>query len=335
MKKYICLLIFLISHYFLSAQNIHFSQMFATDVFLNPANTGNFQGNWRINNIYREQGNNFNAPYKTVMVGFDKHFYTNGKQISGGIYFLNDMSAQNSLMVNKLFFTGAYHVNISQKMKLRFGMQAGVVQKSNNTGNLTLPEQFDISTGQFNSGLPNSEIYSQDNIQYLDLGSGILGQYRMNETEYEMGVAAFQLNKPRESFMNENKDIPIKTIFHGSVKKKWDRNLYWKPSFYYSFLKNASELVIGSQAIYMLRNWPRKSEFYVAFYLRGGIKRNSDAAIIAVGLVHLNWNFCFSYDYDISGLHGITSRSNAFEVSIIYIRPETIIKERTEPCMLY
>lgn len=335
MIKYFYIIIFLLSQFFLQAQSIHFSQMYSTDVLINPSNTGNFQGNWRINNIYREQGNNFTEPFRTTLIGFDKHFYAYGKQVSGGVYFINDLSAQNSLMVNKFYFTGAYHINISPKMILRFGMQAGIVQKSNSNNNLSLPEQFDMTLGQFNSGMPNSEIFAQDNTQYLDLGSGIIGQYTINETKYEIGIAAFQLNKPKELFMNTNVEIPIKTVFHGSVKKRWDGNLYWKPTFYYTWVNNASELIIGSQACYGFNNLPKKSEFYIAFYLRGGIKRNADAAIIAMGYKHLNWNFCFSYDYDISGLHVMTSHSNAFEVSVIYIRPETFIKQKTVPCTVF
>jgi hypothetical protein len=36
-------------------QDIHFSQYYASPLSLNPANTGNYDGDWRLMNSYRQQ----------------------------------------------------------------------------------------------------------------------------------------------------------------------------------------------------------------------------------------------------------------------------------------
>ena len=99
MRRYIILTIvtFLIYGKFY-AQSVHFSQLYSCHGLVNPAEVGNFDGNWRFNNNYRIQGGNFSDPYKTSLLGFEKHFYISEEQISAGILYLNDFSAQNTCM---------------------------------------------------------------------------------------------------------------------------------------------------------------------------------------------------------------------------------------------
>ena len=120
-------------------------------------------------------------------------------------------------------------------------------------------------------------------------------------------------------------------LYFGMIRE----NIYLKPRIYYVWIKKASELLLGSHIGYEFNQKTKISDVYAAFYVRGGIERNTDAAIFAVGFDHNNWNFCFIYDYDISGLHVTTSRSNAFELSVIYIRPETFVKRKSVPCMIF
>ena len=46
----------------LKAQDIHFSQYFNSPLSLNPAQTGNFDGNWRIVGNTRDQWRALNYP---------------------------------------------------------------------------------------------------------------------------------------------------------------------------------------------------------------------------------------------------------------------------------
>ena len=47
------------------AQDIHFSQFFASPVLVNPANTGNFNGVARLGLNYRDQWGSVSVPYQT------------------------------------------------------------------------------------------------------------------------------------------------------------------------------------------------------------------------------------------------------------------------------
>jgi len=335
MKRNILLLLTLICHSVLIGQTIHFSQFYNAAAMINPANTGNFDGDWRVNNIFRSQGNNLGEPYTTTMISFDKHFYYYSQQISGGAYFINDYSANNSLMVNKFYLTSGYQIKISENNLLLYGLQVGIVQERTTLNESTFPDQFDMSTGHFNPSLPNNEIFNGDNTLYADLATGISWQYNKPTFRIETGGAVFQINQPKESFLGTDQNLPRKYVLHGSFTKIMESNFYFNPQLYASWLNNISEILYGINFGYDLAQKNKLSTIYTAFYIRNGFDQNYDSAIFVFGFDYDNWNYCVSYDYDISGLRIASSRSNAFELSVTYTRPSTRIKKSTIPCERY
>ncbi|NJK86634.1 MAG: type IX secretion system membrane protein PorP/SprF [Bacteroidales bacterium] len=57
---------------FTKAQDIHFSGYQASPLFINAANTGNFEGNWRLAGTYRDQWRALSNPFTTAGISFDK-----------------------------------------------------------------------------------------------------------------------------------------------------------------------------------------------------------------------------------------------------------------------
>src|SRR6267378_6675680 len=110
-----------------SAQDIHFSQFYASPLSLSPANTGNFNGDWRIMGNYRTQWKEVTKPYVTNSIGFDRQFYLFNEKFSGGLFLINDKSGGN-LNVMKICGSGAYHRKIARN-ELHAGIQLGYVSK--------------------------------------------------------------------------------------------------------------------------------------------------------------------------------------------------------------
>ena len=54
-----------------NAQDIHFSQFFNTPLAQNPANIGQFRGNYRMGAVYRQQWRSVTVPYSTFGMGGD------------------------------------------------------------------------------------------------------------------------------------------------------------------------------------------------------------------------------------------------------------------------
>ena len=93
-----------------SAQDIHFSQFYEPTLTLNPANTGNFLGDWRANLMYRTQWRSINnvKPFVTTQFAYDQQVEFLGQNFALGGYFVHDRSGDGKLKQNKLMVSGAY-----------------------------------------------------------------------------------------------------------------------------------------------------------------------------------------------------------------------------------
>ncbi len=335
MKLIIFILSIFIFHSISIGQTVHFSQFSNAALMTNPANTGNFDGEWRVNNISRSQGINVGEPYTTNLIAFDKHFYYYQQQISGGAYLVNDFSAHNSLMVNKFYLSGGYQLKISGNMLLLYGLQAGIVQKRSTLNGLTFPNQFDMSIGQFNASLVNNESLTGDNVFYADIATGLSFQYNKPRYQFEVGGSIYQINQPQESFYGIEQNLPRKYVLHGLWKQNFKNNFYYNPQLYCAWINHVSEVVFGSHFGYTFRENKKLSTVYIGVYVRNGFAQNYDSGIFVFGMTYNHWNFSISYDYDISGLRVATSRSNAVELAISYTRPLSLLKKTTIPCERY
>src|ERR1017187_492003 len=119
------------------AQDIHFSQYYASPLTLNPALTGNINGDFRAAFNYRNQWFNIPtlntiAPYQTYQASFDMPLLRNNLGNDGfgiGAMFYTDKAGDGALTT----FTGmasiAYHKAVDRygKGRLSLGLQAGVV----------------------------------------------------------------------------------------------------------------------------------------------------------------------------------------------------------------
>src|ERR1700752_1423563 len=126
------------------SQDIHFTQYYFSPLSLNPANTGNYDGDYRGMINYRSQWKEIDRAYKTMSAGADMNFYPMNQKVSGGLYFINDKSGGN-LVQNKIFVSAAAHKKLAG-FNLHFGIQPGVVMKSIDFNSHSFPDQLNWST---------------------------------------------------------------------------------------------------------------------------------------------------------------------------------------------
>src|SRR5687768_3272675 len=107
------------------AQDIHFSQYYLSPLSLNPANTGNYKGDYRFFGNYRSQWRDLNNAFNTYSAGGDFNIYPKNINMSGGLIFISDKSSGN-LIVNKIMPSAAGHVKYAG-FKLHAGIQPGIV----------------------------------------------------------------------------------------------------------------------------------------------------------------------------------------------------------------
>jgi len=312
------------------SQDIHFSQFYYSPLSLNPANTGHFDGDWRISNNFRTQWGSVGIPYNTISIGFDKTFYYHSQKISGGIYFVNDKSGNANLSVNKIFLSGAYH-KVIEGHNLHGGIQVGFVVKSFG-GDVTYPSQYDRGIGGFNNQLPNNETALNDNLSYPDINLGVIWSKRFGRIVPEAGYTMFHLNNPRENFTDRDNRLPLRHAFHVATKLELNDNFFVKPRILYMNHKRAGDMVLGANFGYYLptNNYKMESLFFGP-HLRT-ILNKADALIFATGINFKNMDIGISYDVNISDLSVASNYAGALEFSLIYRSKSSVPKKVAIPC---
>lgn len=317
-----------------NAQDIHFSQYYFSPLSLNPAQTGNFSGDWRISANYRNQWREIQKAYRTISLGGDANFYPMNQQTSLGLYFLNDKSGGN-LIVNKIYASGAIHKKIAG-INLNIGIQPGLVMKRIDFYAHSFPNQFSWNKGEFDNSLPNNETNVNQRSTYFDLNGGAIASLRIQKIETGIGFSLFHLTMPKETFVSTNNRLPIRKLINFDIKyyhtEKFSVNLY---SMLGATTK-ASDWVTGVNAEYILQKTPFfNNAVFIGFMWRDGLKRISDAAIATAGIKYMNYTFGMSYDINISTLHTATDYRGAIEFALIYTSKNTRLLKKQIPCDRY
>lgn len=319
-----------------NGQTLHYSQFFSSPLHLNPALTGVIDAQWRFINNNRTQGMYFGDPLNTISVSYDRSMNFYKSTVGLGALYSYDNASGPSLPTNKFYLSGSSNVQVSERSYIGAGLQVGWVMRRLQLGNYTYPEQYDRETGGFNELLPNSENFSREYSNYMDVNMGVLWNYRGEGYVLSTGVAMYHLNRAKDYFLNENKPLAVRTNWHGSIKIKLNEQFYVLPQSYYTFYNKTSEFLLGSNVGMELNaaNQDYKS-LSVGAYIRNGFNREFESAILLLGLNYRNWTAITSVDVDISGLKTTNIFTHAFELTLIYQRPWAILKKTTIPCIRY
>jgi type IX secretion system PorP/SprF family membrane protein len=123
----------------LIAQDIQFSQFYASPLFLNPAFAGSAH-NTRMSFHERIQWPGLEAKYLTSLFSFDTYF---AKQKSGfGLMMLHDVQGSRILKSSEVALQYSYELPISNYFTVRAGLQAGIVSRNVNYAGMIFPDQL-------------------------------------------------------------------------------------------------------------------------------------------------------------------------------------------------
>lgn len=318
----------------LEAQDIHFSQYQYSPLTLNPAQTGNFNGNWRFSNNYRNQWSAVGIPYQTISAGFDKPFRTKKGNIAIGLMFVNDRSGSSRLMTNKLCISLAYIVKLTDGHFIGIGAQGAYAVQAFSIGNLTFPVQWNELTGHYDTNLPNEVSQWDENISYPDLSLGVHYRGESGNIKPYAGVSLYHINKPQISFLREDNRMDMRLTGYGGITIPLKSKVYVQPNLLCMYQKKASDYIAGIEIGYI---FPEKSIIEQA-YLGGGFRTSFssyDAAIVSGGIGLYHFLIGLSYDINVSRLATVSNMRGAFEISIIYKDITKTLHQITLPCDRY
>lgn len=311
MKKIYYILILILNTTKLLSQDMHFTQFYASSLYLNPAFTGANVCS-RFSLTYRDQWPGVSKAYKTFLASYD-HFLTNNN-LGIGLLIGNDVAGTgqlNTTVINPLI---AYEVKLTNKVFLRFGAQPGLTIKSINANNLVFGDQ--IARGGNVAPLQNP---TQSKV-FFDMGAGALIFTR----KFWGGISFFHLNTPNETLLGgkHTSELPIKYSIHAGYKHiinpdevEISKQRTFTPTFNYRAQREFDQLDIGCYYTINILNF--------GMWYRGlpGIRpykphyRNDDAIGILIGLKYNQFNLGYSYDFTISKLTPRTLGANELTMS--------------------
>jgi type IX secretion system PorP/SprF family membrane protein len=320
------------------AQDIHYSQFYASPLNISPSNTGNMEGDFRICANYRSQWKEISKPYSTPDISYDQNFYIRNERISGGAILIDDQSGGN-LSVMKFLLSAAYHKTISGNC-FHVGIQYGFVEESYNPNLETYPDQFSWASGQFDSNLPNGETQLNNSMHYFDLNAGLGWNKKITKKlEPFVSIAFYHLNFPKESFFQNGTNVlGSREVIHAGINIQLNNEVCLIPAVFFMGTDKASELIGGSNIEYLLSSTTALTNLkavYAGLYFREDVSLQTDAGFVVVGMKYNRYNVGFSYDMNVSSLHTATDYRGAFEISLIYTGLNTRITKMQVPCDRY
>ncbi|HBH48330.1 MAG TPA: hypothetical protein DDX98_06805 [Bacteroidales bacterium] len=307
------------------AQDVHLTSFNYSPLLVNPANTGNFYGNWRAALNYRNQWAGTGSAYSTAIASGDKLFNLRGQKIGAGVMFINDQT-NNGIQRNMLLASGSYFYEYADN-HFSGGLQTGIVflSPANPNWGLYNPERDDHSN-------PNNETTPVDKQNYVDVNLGFMWWRSIGIFEPQAGIAFAHINAPNQSLNGGTDKIPITSKLHGSLKTKLNDEIYITPTLLVANNNKSTLTVFGVNGGYrLLGNRSSVKEVYGGLYLRNGIASEINDVALMLGTTVGRLDIVLSYDLNMTSMSQSKNLSS-FEISLVYKSLSTILNSYSIPC---
>lgn len=296
------------------SQDFHLSQYDAAPLFLNPAMTGLIETKERAHLQYRSQwGAVASKPFNTALVSYD---LPKGKWGFGG-QICNMRAGTPNYNVLQLVGSVAYGVTLDKRdfHHLSFGLQAGFNQKRLEYSALTFESQWSTTNGGgFDKNIPSNENFVAQSFFQEVVNFGALYYFAKQQTRINpfLGFSAFNLTSPKDAFLMDNSRLPRRYYVHGGFRFNLSEIFYVIP-----------KTLIYAQAGALQQTYALDAGYYFKgekfFALSGYTFRANDASVFYVGLKRDNYIAKLSYDFNTSGLRGVSKTRGAYEISFTWL----------------
>ena len=299
------------------AQDIHFSQFYSTPMQTNPANSGNFDGNWRAILNNKNQWNSFTNAYRTFAGSVDyshKSLFSNGDQSGIGIFINRDIAGDGKFGTTQLMLDAAYYFPfLSEKLLVGAGFSVGYARHGIRIDNLNFGSQYE--NDEYNSAMQSGEQWQKNSFGYFDcsIGTNLIIKLKPEWTA-EAGFSAAHLNMPHKTFLgNDDSRLPVKWIVHATADINVKDDFWIAPMFYSMVQQKYLEFDIGALGRMNVNPVSLQAVFFGIF------ARTSDAGILCAGVQYHNVRLLVNYDINLSKLTRISQGNGGIELSIVYI----------------
>lgn len=342
-KNLFVFVLFLIGNsWLLEAQDLHFSQFYATPIASNPAESGRIDEDWRVAAIHRNQWSGIQSGFVSTAISADMNFkggFLNHDKIGLGVLgFNDDMGGIIRHMAVGLSLAYHHTLDYHKRHHISIGVQGMYSQKSLNQDGLRFMSQYEKGLYYNEANISGESLGNQ--IANINLNAGVYYMLRLNNhAKIKLGFSTYQLTAPKESLAGTANELSRRYMGVLGGEFHLGSHFVLEPFILYTNQSNAQDINPGMSVGYDFG-----SQNHTRVYV-GGWYRNKDAAIGMIGLGYKRMEARFSYDKTISSLNEITkatnvqspSRTNAWEVSFIIkgLFPRAFPDAYTVPCGIF
>jgi type IX secretion system PorP/SprF family membrane protein len=311
----------------LNAQETQYSLFEYSPLYLNPANTGNYKGNWRASLIYRNQWAAGANAFTTTTAGFDAKFRLFRQKLAAGLFVLNDESGIGGLNYNKIYGSIAIEKEFAKNI-FSLALQAGFVSGKINSWMVWDPVTRDYTA-------PNGEANFGESVSYPDIVVGVLWKRQIGILEPEAGISLAHLNSPKNSFFGSGEEKEsIRLNLNGRVKLKLSDELFLMPAILYSGKNSVSLTQAGTDIGFRFLGTSSVKQVFAGVYLRNGIIESMEALSLRAGTTVGRMDIAFNYDIAMSDLSK-SGNMGAFEIAVVYRSTGLVLNSYSIPCERY
>lgn len=290
------------------AQDVSFSQAYASPLYLSPSFAGLTDGSRLVLN-YRDQWPGIPGTYSSVAFSVDHFFreYSSGL----GLLFVRDDQGKGQLVRQDFGLAYAYEFEVFRNIFVRPGIQFKYAEQKIDPSKLIPPEDINPDDGTY---LPGSSYIATESYKRFDATASAM----VYSDFFWGGVVVDHLVKKDIGYTDIETYLPIKTTVYGGYKiryreggRKHDEQSVTVALNYHNQGK-FNQLDMGA---YWYIN-----PIEMGLWYRGipGVSsegyNNSDAIIMILGITVGDIRFSYSYDYTLSGLAGSSNGANEFAI---------------------
>lgn len=288
-------------------QDIHFSQMDANPVLVNPAYTGFYEGKGRCGLIYRNQWATVSSPFQTFAVTGEASLArsrTHPRGVSMGVFAYNDVAGtlHYGILSGTLSLAAYTALDKNGTSILSVGLEGGYGQMA-----------FDPSKAEMDDP---SETFEQRKVQYPTVGAGIAWYCQVNgDVQTKVGVAARNINRPNISYMKlDDTYLEPRYNLYARAECRWWPSTSLMPALLVQMQKEYHEVIGGVDV-----KWYIEESAQRQLSIGGGLAwRVGDALLADFMMEYDAFLFMLCYDTNISRLAGASKTIGAFELGMVY-----------------
>ncbi|HMQ48626.1 MAG TPA: PorP/SprF family type IX secretion system membrane protein [Saprospiraceae bacterium] len=277
-----------------------YSQFFAAPLQINPAFAGTTFAP-RLTANYRNEWAAYEGGYETYSVAYEQSI----ESLNSGIGLMLTGDDAGDGIYQTTYFSGVYgyQVRLNDRATIRFGLEAGLIQRRLNWDRLIFLDQIDPIEGPIGgSGAPNpSQETPPDNLNQVlfDVGAGLM----IHSQKVYGGLSIKHLNTPDESLLLVNQNLlsglPMRITVHGGLylplqsNNKPSNEAFLSPNLLY--IRQGGFNQVNGGAYFGL------GKFFGGAWYRHTFK-NADSAIALLGVRSGIFRLGYSFDFTLNGL---------------------------------